>query len=227
MSIAAFLIIVYVQTILSGLIAVVSWFFPREKTSITKLIGLLFFISFLLNALALGFHKTPYAAYINVVGSMYDLAYVIIVLLVYNLVFKQKYRNLLTVVGLLFITGAVLNLVLFQKLEITSYTKFAGSFIIVALCIYFFYKLLVELPTVHLQELPMFWISSAFLMYSSGGIFLYAFTDYLVNVLDDDLALYWSFHNLLFIAHDMFIIVGISVRNRSGKTTGEGHVRNP
>lgn len=158
---------------------------------------------------AIAFSKLGYHKYLNVPGSIYDIAFVLITFLIYHFVFKQKYGRILFIIGAVFTIGAIVNLLFFQKLSIASYSKFASSFIIISLLIIYFYRLIVELPTVYLHRLSMFWISSALLIYSSGALFLNAFTDYLVRVLKDDMILYWSFHNLLFIVQDMFIVIAI------------------
>lgn len=208
MSVDVYLIIVYIQTFLSASIAAIC-LYPKEKGRLLKLIGVLFALSFVCNMTAIIFSKLSYHKYLNLPGSIYDIAFVLITFGIYDDVFNRKYRKSLILIGVTFTIGAIINLLFFQKLSIASYSKFASSFIIISLLIFYFKKLIDELPTAYLHRLPMFWISSALLIYSSGALFLYAFTDYLVHVLKDDLVLYWSFHNLLFIVQDLFIIVAI------------------
>jgi hypothetical protein len=80
--------------------------------------------------------------------------------------------------------------------------------------------LLVELPVQQLQTVPMFWFNAAILIYRAGALFLFLFTPYLVKVLNNDLLIYWSFHNILTIVHQIVITIGLwqdlrNIRSRS------------
>jgi hypothetical protein len=209
MSIETYVFIIYLQTVLSGLLAVIALYKYQQRNHVIKLIGILYAISFVCNVISLTIRKTQWNEFINIPGSVFDITFVIICAAIFNHVFKKKYQIAFISVIALFLIGAILNLILVQKLKIDSFNKFSGSFLIIVFAVSFFYKLMIEMPTVHLHRLPMFWFNSGFLLFCSGALFLYAFTDYLINVLDDDLTLYWSFHNLLFIVMDMMILVGI------------------
>ena len=55
----------------------------------------------------------------------------------------------------------------------------------------------------------MFWINTAILIYFSGNLFLFIFNTYLVSVLKDDLVVYWSFHNLLYLIKNVLFAIGL------------------
>ena len=60
----------------------------------------------------------------------------------------------------IFIIFAFVNLTMFKGLWVlNSVTNVASCLILIVVCLFYFYKLLVELPTTHIQELPMLWIS--------------------------------------------------------------------
>jgi hypothetical protein len=67
------------------------------------------------------------------------------------------------------------------------------------------------LPTTKLWSLPMFWINSAVLIFFSGNLFLFALTHYLVHILNDNLVVYWGFHNLLNIVKNILFAAGFYV----------------
>lgn len=209
MSINVYFYILYFQTFLSGLVAVTALYRFNLRDYVIKLIGILCSISFVANVTAILIWKAKGGNWINLPGSIYDIGFVIICIIIFNHVFERKYQNFFTVLIIVYLVGAIINLLFFQKLTINSYSKFPGSVIIIVLAITFFYRLMVEMPTMHLHRLPMFWFNSAFLLFCSGAMFLYAFTDYLVNVLDDDLRMYWSFHNLLYIVMASLLLAGI------------------
>jgi hypothetical protein len=84
------------------------------------------------------------------------------------------------------------------------------SALIIFYALYYFYWLLKELPTTRLHRLPMFWINAAHIIFYSGNIFLFGLTSYIVNVLKDNLLVYWMLHNALgLLQASMFIIASV------------------
>ena len=198
-----YLTIVYTTTILSGILAIACLYKFLSREKIIRFIGLLFLCSFLCNL------ATIITAQGNVIGSIYIILLVVIIGLIYNHATAGKYRNQFLIISVVFTVFAVCNLLFFQKSQINSYSKLIGSFIIIVYCVFYFYKLMKELPTVHLQRLPMFWFNSAFLLFHAGTFFLFAFTNYLVHVMNNDLLTYWSFHNVLLIIQQLIVLVGV------------------
>jgi hypothetical protein len=104
-----------------------------------------------------------------------------------------------------------------------SYSASILNFIIMAYCIGYFYRLLIDLPTQHLQHLPLFWITTGLLAQGAGATFLYLFTAYLTKFFFNDVLIYWTFHSLVGIVELFLIIVGVSIDLKnviraSGKT---------
>ena len=209
MNLKTFLIIVGIQTFLSGLIAALALYKWKDRTEVVKLIGMLFALSFLCNFSALVVIRKYFPSFVNLPGSIYDLCLVPMLTLIYNAALHKKYARALTVIAILYVVGAVINLIFYQTV-IASFNKLTISFVIIFCGVFYFYRLMKDLPTFHLTRLPMFWFNSAFLIYGSGALFLFAFLDYLVNVLNNNLLVYWTFHNLLLIFHQLLIIVGIA-----------------
>jgi hypothetical protein len=212
MTLESYLVVVYVQAALSGIIALMCFYKFNARENVVKLIGLLFSLSFLSTMSTLNF------GYGNITGSVYFLLSVIIAGWIYNQATGRKYATLLLATSIIFVGFAVINLLFIQKNANNSYSKMAGSFIIILYCVFYFYHLMQELPTVHVQRLPMFWFNSAFLLFYAGTVFLFAFTGYLIHVLKDDMLAYWAFHNVLFIMHQLIILVGVTYSFRSSVT---------
>lgn len=209
MSIDTYVYIIHLQTVLSGLIAGIALYKYRQRNLVVKLIGILYALSFVCNVTSMSVHNTEWNDYINLPGAIFNIAFVVICAIIYNHAFNKRYQLLFICVTAAFLIGATLNLLLLQKLKIDSFTKFSGSFLIIVFATVYFYRLIVEMPTMHLHRLPMFWFNSGFLLFHSGALFLFAFTDYLVHVLADNLMVYWSFHNFLFLVMDLLILIGI------------------
>lgn len=207
----------FVITFLSALIAGISLYRYQEKDTVIKLIGIMFSISFLCNILQFIFLSLKFYSLINITSSIYDLSVIVLIGSIFNDQTRSKHRQLIFGITIIYLIGSILNLALLQKGGNASYNKLGVSFILIFYSIYYFYRLMVDLPTMHVHRLPMFWFNSAFLIFSAGTIFLFAFTDYLIHVLKDDLQNYWSFHNGLFIFHQFIILIGISYDLKSSK----------
>jgi hypothetical protein len=110
----------------------------------------------------------------------------------------KNVRILLNVALAVFIVFALINIIFIQGLF--SYNSYTRTFISVAMTIVsliYFYVLIRELPTETITKLPMFWINTAVLIYSAGTFFVNLSTDYLINVVKDNLIKPWTIHNFL------------------------------
>lgn len=104
---------------------------------------------------------------------------------------------------------AFANLYFVQKTSINSYAYVLRAAILICYSLWYFYVLIRDLPSLYVHQMPMFWFNSAFLVMSAGAFFLFAFTSYLINVLRNDLLIYWSFHNILSILEHIIIMIGL------------------
>jgi hypothetical protein len=200
----------YLQTFLSALIAVSSFYRYTERSTVIKLVGILFALSFVCNVTSYSLFFFNYRAdLINVPGSVFDSGTVIIATIIYNHLTKSRYKTAFLTIAVLFLSMALFNLLFFQKVNIASYNLLAGSFIMMIYSVFYFHRLMVEMPTVHLQRLPMFWFNSAFLIYHAGGVFLFAFTEYLITTMNDSFVQFATFRNALFFAQQLIILIGI------------------
>ena len=202
MTLVEYYALYYVQTALSAVIFVACFYKFQARSKTIRLIGLLFFASFLASGIGLKFYP-------NETGSVYDLVSILILTLIFNHVTSGKFNKLFFTFTAIYLIFGISNLIFLQKSGIASYTKLFSSLLIIFYAIIYFYRLMVELPTVHLQRLPMFWFNSGFLLYYAGNVFVFAFMSYLVEVLKDDLILYGGFHNMLWIITEGLVIVGV------------------
>jgi hypothetical protein len=202
-------ILLYTQTALSALIAILSFKNFKDREHYIKLIGLLFLLSFLANTIAFSLYHSAFRKYINIPQSGYDMASLGIISLIFYHATNKRFGKFFLTITVFFLIFSLFNSLLLQKDGINSHNKFLSSFIITCYCVFYFYRLMVELPSTHLQRMPMFWFTSAFLIYHAGTIFLFAFTSYLTDVLKNDLIIYWSFHNLLGIVELLLVLTGL------------------
>ncbi len=83
-------------------------------------------------------------------------------------------------------------------------------------CLLYFYVLMQDLPSLYVHQFPMFWFNSGLLIFHAGTFFLFSFHAYLVNVLKNNMLIYWSFHNMLSIIEHIIFLIGLYYDSKSG-----------
>jgi hypothetical protein len=165
------------------------------------LLGLLLFISLIADITGI-IGAMIYRKNMNAIYSVFYLFFLPIFLLFYrSKIRSRQIGTLLNVVIILFLAFGVINFIFIQKTAINSYTRSFATISMIAVSITYFYVLIKELPTETITRLPMFWINTAVLIYYSGTFFQYLATDYLVNVLNDNLINTWTLKNFLGIIY--------------------------
>lgn len=212
-----YIALVYVQTALSAVIAGLAFWKFTFRSTVVKLVGLAFLVGFISNLLAmvmnLIFKLNP-----NLPQSIYIIIYFCIIGLIYYYATGKKNKPVYNFFCVSFSAFAVINLLFIQKMQINSYTSILSAIIIIIYSVHYFYRLMIDLPTLNLHQLPMFWFNTAFLLFHSGALFLFVFTDYLVNVLNNNLLVYWGFHNILNIVVHLVVLIGLWIDLRNIKS---------
>lgn len=207
MTLEIFLRIANGPTVLSVLVVLMSVFRFKRRGTESKLMGLTFIVG-PIAFLSLGILHLK-GKNVNIPASIETILYFIGLTMVYNFTLRGRYKIFFLVAALFFTTCAVINLLFGQQNDINTYSMVLRSIILIGYCILYFYRLLVDLPVQHLQRVPMFWFNSAILIFNAGTLFLFLFTSYLVEVLNNDLLIYWTFHNILNIVQHLVIMVGL------------------
>jgi hypothetical protein len=207
MTLESFWQIFWIQTSMSLIVCLLGAYQFSKRSFPIQLITVLFGLGFICNVLS---YVATKSGLTNLPGSIYDMLSFIIISVLYNDAFKKKFSAYIWLLITAFTLVSLVNLMFFQKTEIASFNKLLSSFIFIVYTIVYFYTLLLELPTTHIQRLPMFWINSSLLIYSAGSLFLFAFTTYIIKVLDNNLLTYWTYHNSLSIIEHLIVIVGIT-----------------
>jgi len=179
----------------------------RRRIIETKVIALHFLLAFA-PYLAIVFLELK-GKTINIPQNIYMLVQMFTVSLLFAVVLGKKYKNLLLSLGLIYCIFWFVNFIFFQKDDLNTHTKVFGSIIFIFYCLLYYHKLLTDLPIQTLQRMPMFWYVTSNLVYNAGTLFLLLFVSYLIEVLHNDLLIYWSFHNILDIIQDLLVMVGL------------------
>jgi hypothetical protein len=205
MSLRTFLLIAEIQIALFAIGAILSFIKIKSKQQYIVLLGFALAASVTADFTVFFLHGMTR----NYAASIYNMiAFSIISAIYYHAVGKQN-KKVFTTLSVVFVLFALVNVLFIQRSSINSYTLIFQSIVIICYSLYYFYWLIRELPTAQLHLLPMFWINSAYILFFSGNLFLFVFTSYLVNVLNNDLLVYWTLHNVLGIIESVMIIVAL------------------
>jgi hypothetical protein len=137
-------------------------------------------------------------------------------------IFKRELSkyHLIDLVIIVFIIFGLINLSLFQGPWVfNSVSNAVASLILISFCLLYFYQLLNELPIVHVQHLPMFWIAFGVLTYYSGNFFLFLVNNYLLYGEHDTHQLVWILHNLLNLTKNLLFAIALWQSYRKVKSS--------
>jgi hypothetical protein len=207
MTIQIYLYLAVAQTVLSAIVAIGALIRYRSRSLIVRLIGFVFLASFLANVASWLMVGTALRIFVN---STYPISLIVTVALysrIYYVLLHKKNRGWFVLIAGIFAFFALINILFIQKTAPNSYTYFFHSAIMITYCLLYFYVLMQDLPSLYVHQMPMFWFNSALLVFHAGTFFLFSFHAYLVNVLKNNMLMYWSFHNMLSnIEHIIFLI---------------------
>lgn len=120
---------------------------------------------------------------------------------------NKKWNDIIVIAFIFFFT---INLVFFQgPWKFNSISNVIAGLILISMCLYYFYRLLNDLPTIHIQHLPMLWISFGVLTYYGGNFYLFLVKNYLSYGETGSHKLMWIFHNLLNIVKNILFAIGL------------------
>jgi hypothetical protein len=211
MTIQIYVYLAIAQTVLSAIVAILALIRFRSRSLIVKLIGFVFLASCLANVASftlLGsqtlriFVNASYPLYLVISMALYSKIY-------YEILHKRN-PGWFVVAASAFAIFALTNLFFIQKTAPNSYSYLFHSAVIIIYCLAYFYVLMQDLPSLYVHHLPMFWFNSGLLVFHAGTFFLFSFHAYLINVLKNNMLIYWSFHNMLSIAEHIIFLIGLS-----------------
>jgi hypothetical protein len=157
----------------------------------------------------------------NYVYSIYNIIELAIIFMVFYHAMGGINTRVTLFAFFTFAGFAIVNLLFIQQWKINSYSLIYMSIVVILYCIYYFYWLIQKLPTAELQRLPMFWVSSAWLIFYAGTLFLFTFIDYLVLTQLERILQYWTLHNILKTIESTMIAVAlwIDLRNTRSRSS--------
>ncbi len=127
-------------------------------------------------------------------------------------VFREQlpYQRITDIILLIFILFCIINISIFQGPWVfNSVSNVVASLILIGFCIFYLYRLLNDLPIVHIHHLPMLWITFAVLTYYAGNFFLFLVKNYLTYGDSGSHKLMWILHNLLNISKNILFAIAL------------------
>jgi hypothetical protein len=105
---------------------------------------------------------------------------------------------------------SVLNSAFLQDTDtFNTYARSLEGILVIVFCLIWCYRTLLEMKIKQLEQDPVFWVNTGFLLYFSGNVLLFAFSNYIINI-NHALNLYiWAFHALFSILLYFFITIGL------------------
>ncbi len=190
------------SALIPSIVGVLSY---KQRTPLLKILCFFTFISFFLDNLALYF---PH--YANDSNNVFRLVEFYTLSIIYYKAFVPRWNKVFfCTLGLLYAVLFISESFLSTKNQLNSYSITFTSLVFIVFSVRFFYVLMRDLPTAQIQRLPMFWVNTAVLTYFAGGLFVFAMRNYLVNSLNDNQTIYWSFHNFLNIGKNLLFAVAL------------------
>jgi hypothetical protein len=87
--------------------------------------------------------------------------------------------------------------------------RFINSILLIVLSMLFFYKIFIDMKIFPLGSHPMFWINTGILIYFSGTLFLFIFSNSLMEQSDQTYWESWIIHSILNILLNLFFAIGL------------------
>jgi hypothetical protein len=133
--------------------------------------------------------------HINTIGHIYVLLESIILSWLFYLVLPvRRFRQAILISIVLYILVFIFAFSLSPK-SAHAIIRSVRDLQLIIFCLGYFFYLLRELPQDDLIQFPMFWISTALLIFFSGTFVLSYFREYIIAMMGDGFGNYWTFRN--------------------------------
>lgn len=154
-------------------------------------------------------------------GNTYRLFEFLFLLIIYYYAISNKSRNAFIAIGVAYVIFFFSDLLFFQAGQLNTFSITITAAVFIIFSVFHFFKLMKDLPSTHIHQLPMFWVDTAVLVYFAGAFFIFLLRNYLIEVLKDDQIVYWSLHNILNIIKNILFAVGLWYATKSPTVKSE------
>jgi hypothetical protein len=133
----------------------------------------------------------------NTIVSIYLCVQFALLSSIYSTAFTiPVHKKIISAIAILFIVFAAINLFFIQGVTGFNTNLFTiSSIVFVLYAIFYFYRLIRELPEPFIERMHMFWINTAVFIYFGINLFLFVTVDRLILKADNQFLLSWGLHN--------------------------------
>lgn len=140
------------------------------------------------------------------------LQFILLVMIFEKGVFPLLSKRITRGVLFVFLVFAIFDAFLWNGLDnFNSFSRPLASFLLLFFALTFLYKTLQELKIKYLEREPLFWISIGVLIYCSGSLFIFLFTNY-VKTSNESLLTIWGIHAIFNIILNLTYVVALWIK---------------
>jgi hypothetical protein len=144
------------------------------------------------------------------IGNIYLVAQFVLLSWMFRELFSLQGRRVVNIILVLFFLFYIINLFYGQGPKVfNSFSNVVASLILISFCFHYFYRLLHDLPIIHIHRLPMLWVCFAVMTYYAGNFFLFLVKNYLLYGDTGAHKLMWILHNLLNISKNVLFAIAL------------------
>ena len=139
------------------------------------------------------------------------LEFCVLALLYKQLFHKERIKKSINIIILLFFVFKILDITFFTSIqESDTLAMTLESVVMITFGILYFDQVLREMVIPNLEKYPVFWINSGILIYFSGSLFLFLFSDFIFSFSNQiSYWIFWSIHSLLTITKYTLFSIGL------------------
>ena len=145
------------------------------------------------------------------VQNIYTFLEYVFLVCIYFLEYTSKtMRKIILYFSFAYLIGTIVILFLLNRFtELNDVLNGINSFVMIALSVYFFYKIQSELNIPSLNQYPFFWFNCAILIYFGTSLILFLCGDYLDKCDIKEFQVLWSLHFIGNIIYNILFAIGL------------------
>lgn len=216
-----YVILIAIHSLLLFAVILIFWHWHKESTAF-RWLAVLLLLSFVCDAASIANHILRLNFEPNLPSNLHTMLNPFLVGLFFFYLLRGRY--LLFFITLFLMANFIFSISLsLATPAYGSYNTLTESFLILTLCIIWYFRILKDPPALNIQQLPEFWVVTGFFLSTSGKLIVYTVSTYLLNVLHDNLIVLQTIHNVLSVLGNVFIAYGLVVQQRGFRRLGNPH----
>lgn len=157
------------------------------------------------------YHQNNIPIY-NIVGIFDN---VVLLLIFYYSGVNQKYKKVILGFIVILSIFSIINISSIQGINnLNTYSRLVRAIFIVIITLSYFYELLKGADNQNLIKLPLFWVSTGLLFFSTGTFFLYSLYTFYTNLNPETGKILWLINSLLYLVQNVLFTIALFCNRR-------------